>query len=88
MPCASTRPAGACSVQRVATFLCAGTACSSQRRTQLTVRAHAARPDSRLLTAEADKTIKVWKEDTSATPESHPIDMEAWTAEVRRHKRY
>ena len=40
------------------------------------------------MTAEADKTIKVWKEDPSATPESHPIDMEAWTAEVRRHKRY
>lgn len=28
---------------------------------------------SRLLTAEADKTIKFWKEDQSATPETHPI---------------
>ena len=45
-------------------------------------------PTSRLITAEADKTIKVWKEDPDATPETHPIDMEEWTREVRRHKRY
>ena len=43
---------------------------------------------SRLITCEADKTIKVWKEDPDATPETHPIDMEEWTREVRRHKRY
>ena len=30
---------------------------------------------SRLITCEADKTIKMWKEDESATPESHPIDF-------------
>lgn len=30
---------------------------------------------SRLVTCEADKTIKMWKEDESATPESHPIDF-------------
>lgn len=29
---------------------------------------------SRLITCEADKTIKIWKEDESATPETHPID--------------
>eukprot|EP00386_Alphamonas_edax_P005604 GDKI01018192.1.p1 GENE.GDKI01018192.1~~GDKI01018192.1.p1 ORF type:complete len:485 (-),score=132.42 GDKI01018192.1:300-1613(-) len=29
---------------------------------------------SRLITAECDKTIKVWKEDETATPETHPID--------------
>lgn len=29
---------------------------------------------SRLITCEADKTIKMWKEDTSATPETHPLD--------------
>jgi pleiotropic regulator 1 len=29
---------------------------------------------SRLITCEADKTIKIWKEDEDATPESHPID--------------
>jgi pleiotropic regulator 1 len=28
---------------------------------------------SRFITCEADKTIKVWKEDDSATPETHPI---------------
>jgi pleiotropic regulator 1 len=27
---------------------------------------------SRLITVEADKTIKMWKQDLSATPESHP----------------
>jgi len=30
---------------------------------------------SRLLTAEADKSIKVWKEDENATPETHPLDF-------------
>ena len=43
---------------------------------------------SRLITCEADKTIKIWKEDASATPESHPVDMKAWTDHVRAHKRY
>ncbi|CAD7701045.1 unnamed protein product [Ostreobium quekettii] len=28
---------------------------------------------SRLVTCEADKTIKMWKEDTEATPETHPV---------------
>ncbi|KAK4418639.1 protein pleiotropic regulator PRL2 [Sesamum alatum] len=28
---------------------------------------------SRLITCEADKTIKMWKEDETATPESHPL---------------
>jgi pleiotropic regulator 1 len=31
------------------------------------------RTGTRLLTGEADKTIKVWKEDPNATEESHPI---------------
>ncbi|XP_048321838.1 protein pleiotropic regulatory locus 1 [Ziziphus jujuba] len=30
---------------------------------------------SRLLTCEADKTIKMWKEDDSATPETHPLNF-------------
>ena len=30
---------------------------------------------SRLITCEADKTIKFWKEDESATPESHPVNF-------------
>ncbi|KAJ3122323.1 hypothetical protein HK098_002946 [Nowakowskiella sp. JEL0407] len=29
---------------------------------------------SRLITGEADKTVKIWKEDENATPETHPID--------------
>jgi len=28
----------------------------------------------RLITCEADKTIKIWKEDPDATPETHPMD--------------
>jgi len=28
---------------------------------------------SRLITCEADKTIKVWKEDEDATEETHPV---------------
>ncbi|KAI9017255.1 putative mRNA splicing protein [Gaertneriomyces semiglobifer] len=32
------------------------------------------RTGSRLITGEADKTIKIWKEDENATPETHPID--------------
>ena len=27
----------------------------------------------RLLTGECDKTIKIWKEDETATPETHPV---------------
>ncbi|OQS02769.1 pre-mRNA-splicing factor prp46 [Thraustotheca clavata] len=42
----------------------------------------------RLITAEADKTIKVWQEDSSASPESHPIDMTAWTKEYTAPKRF
>ncbi|KAK9793732.1 hypothetical protein WJX73_004413 [Symbiochloris irregularis] len=30
---------------------------------------------TRLLTCEADKTIKFWREDDSATPETHPINF-------------
>lgn len=29
---------------------------------------------SRLITCEADKTIKIWAEDETATPETHPVD--------------
>jgi pleiotropic regulator 1 len=39
----------------------------------------------RLLTAEADKTIKIYKEDDTATEESHPI---VWKPEIMRRKRY
>jgi len=30
---------------------------------------------TRMITAECDKTIKMWKEDEDATPETHPIDF-------------
>ena len=30
---------------------------------------------SRLITCEADKTIKLYKEDEEATPETHPISF-------------
>lgn len=43
---------------------------------------------SRLITAEADKTIKIYREDDSASEESHPIDMAGWTAYCRAHKTY
>lgn len=39
---------------------------------------------SRLITCEADKTIKMWKEDTSATEETHPLD---WKPDLQP-KRY
>lgn len=38
---------------------------------------------SRLVSCEADKTIKMWKEDDTATPESHPINFKA-PKDIRR----
>jgi len=43
---------------------------------------------TRLITCEADKTIKIWKEDGDASADSHPIDMASWTKECRRLKRH
>ena len=37
----------------------------------------------RLITGEADKTIKVWKEDENATEETHPLD---WRPTLGRQK--
>ncbi|EMD01217.1 hypothetical protein BAUCODRAFT_60799 [Baudoinia panamericana UAMH 10762] len=37
----------------------------------------------RLMTGEADKTIKVWKQDEDATPESHPLQ---WAPTMGRQK--
>ncbi|KAI9691756.1 MAG: pre-mRNA-splicing factor prp46 [Bathelium mastoideum] len=37
----------------------------------------------RLITGEADKTIKVWREDENATPESHPLE---WKPTLGRQK--
>ena len=33
---------------------------------------------TRLITAEADKSIKIWKQDDEASELTHPIDMVAW----------
>ncbi|XP_068845775.1 pleiotropic regulator 1 isoform X1 [Capricornis sumatraensis] len=41
--------------------------------------------ESRLLTAEADKTIKVYKEDDTATEETHPV---SWKPEIIKRKRF
>ena len=40
---------------------------------------------SRLITCEADKTIKVYKEDDSASEESHPIN---WKPDILKRRRY
>lgn len=40
---------------------------------------------SRLITAEADKTIKIYKEDDEATEESHPIN---WKPDLLKRRRY
>ncbi|KAI9189952.1 pre-mRNA-splicing factor prp46 [Blastocladiella emersonii ATCC 22665] len=39
------------------------------------------RSGSRLITCEADKTIKVWRKDERATPETHPLQ---WKPELKR----
>ncbi|KAG2179058.1 hypothetical protein INT43_001908 [Umbelopsis isabellina] len=38
---------------------------------------------SRLITCEADKTIKIWKEDEDATEESYPLD---WRPTIKRRR--
>lgn len=40
---------------------------------------------SRLITCEADKTMKIYKEDDSATEDSHPIN---WKPEILKRRRY
>jgi pleiotropic regulator 1 len=42
------------------------------------------RTGSRLITAEADKSIKIWKEDETATPETHPLDWKP----LKKRKKY
>ena len=36
---------------------------------------------TRLITCEADKSVKIWKQDDEASDESHPIDMASWRKE-------
>jgi len=40
---------------------------------------------SRLITTEADKTIKIYKEDDEATEESHPVD---WKPDIMKRRRF
>lgn len=42
----------------------------------------------RLITCEADKTIKIWQEDAEASEASHPVDMAQWTKDFTAPKRY
>jgi len=43
---------------------------------------------SRLITCEADKSLKIWKESAAATEDTHPVDMKAWTRECLALKRH
>jgi pleiotropic regulator 1 len=43
---------------------------------------------SRLITCEADKSLKIWKESSEATEETHPIDTEGWTKQCLALRRY
>ncbi len=43
---------------------------------------------SRLITCEADKSIKIWKESAEASEESHPVDMRAWSKQCLALKRF
>lgn len=40
---------------------------------------------SRLITAEADKTIKIYREDESASEETHPIN---WRPEILKRRKF
>eukprot|EP01036_Dinobryon_divergens_P025905 gene25905-34498_t len=43
---------------------------------------------SRLITCEADKSLKIWKENPLANEEMEPIDMAGWTKQCLALKRY
>ena len=45
-------------------------------------------PGTRLITCEAEMTIKIWREDEDATPETDPVDMEKWKKEWRSRRRF
>ena len=42
---------------------------------------------TRLITGEADKTIKIYKQDEEASEMSHPIDMKAWRKKVLKERK-
>lgn len=39
---------------------------------------------TRLITGGADKTVRIWREVSDATPDSHPVDLEEYRRQVRR----
>jgi pleiotropic regulator 1 len=43
---------------------------------------------SRLITCEADKSLKIWKENSEATEESHPINYKNWSKDYLSLRRY
>lgn len=43
---------------------------------------------SRLITCEADKSLKIWKENPLANEDAEPIDMAGWTKQCLALKRY
>jgi len=43
---------------------------------------------SRLITCEADKTLKIWKENPLATEDLEPIQMDSWTRQCLALKRF
>ncbi|CEO97880.1 WD domain, G-beta repeat [Plasmodiophora brassicae] len=43
---------------------------------------------TRLITCEADKTIKIWREDPDASEDTHPIDMEQVRLNAKRRDMY
>jgi pleiotropic regulator 1 len=43
---------------------------------------------SRLLTCEADKTIKIWQESGDADESSDPVDIDSWTKQCLKLRRY
>lgn len=43
---------------------------------------------SRLITCEADKSIKIWRENSNANPDTHPIDMREWSKTFSAQRRF
>ena len=43
---------------------------------------------SRFISCEADKSIKIWRENCEATEETHPINMKEWTKHCLALKKY
>lgn len=43
---------------------------------------------TRLLTCEADKTIKIWKESDTETEDTYPVDMQSWSKKCMQLKRF